>query len=109
MFLRDKGFIHLKTDNNELFEFTRKIIEANDLELVFEIEDLHAGNNKNELAEAFKKKYPGRALSGSFAEDILSIRTHYENMFINTGSNICFLSFRLEKNKVITDAGPKSK
>ncbi len=107
MFLSDKGFIHLKTDNEELFDFTRTIIEANDLELIFATSDLHSGNIKAELAQAFKKKFPDRVLAGSFAEDILSIKTHYENMFINAGSNINFLSFRLDKNRIIGDVAPK--
>ncbi len=103
MFLKDKGFVHLKTDNDELFDFTLKLVETNNLELVFATTDLHSGNNKTELAQAFRKKFPGPVLSGSFAEEILSIRTHYENLFIQSGSNINFLSFRLDKNKVVKD------
>jgi tRNA (guanine-N7-)-methyltransferase len=108
MFLRNNGFIHLKTDNRELFEFTRKIIEANSLEMVFSTTDLHSGNNKSELAEAFRNNFPGPLLSGSFSEDILSIKTHYENMFIKAGSKINFLSFRLQKDKIIKDATSKT-
>ncbi|HKK40898.1 MAG TPA: tRNA (guanosine(46)-N7)-methyltransferase TrmB [Bacteroidales bacterium] len=109
MFLKDKGFVHLKTDSDELFRFTLNLVEANNLELVFSTTDLHSGNNKAELAEAFRKNFAGPVLSGSFAGEILSIRTHYENMFIRSGSNINFLSFRLDKNKVIKDATPKTR
>ena len=108
MFLKNNGFIHLKTDNSELFEFTRKIIEANGLRLVFATTDLHSDNTRSELAEAFRNNSKGPVLSDSFADDILSIRTHYEDMFIKNGSKINFLSFRLEKNKIIQYAASKN-
>jgi tRNA (guanine-N7-)-methyltransferase len=82
-FLRDNGIIHLKTDNKELYNYTKKVVKHNGLEIVASINDLY---------------------SGLFNNDILSIRTHYEQIFLNHGIKICYLSFRLMKNKVITDA-----
>ncbi|MDQ1296720.1 MAG: hypothetical protein QG611_699, partial [Bacteroidota bacterium] len=35
--------------------------------------------------------------------DILSIRTHYEKLFLKEKMKISYLSFRLEKDKVIKD------
>jgi hypothetical protein len=41
-------------------------------------------------------------------DDILSIRTHYENLFLKEGSKIHYLSFRLEKNRIISDDTKKT-
>jgi hypothetical protein len=43
------------------------------------------------------------------SDEILSIRTHYETLFINDGFKINYLSFRLEKEKLINDASEKTK
>lgn len=78
--LNDKGIIHLKTDNNELHRYTRKTTENNRLEILISTEDLYS------------EKLP---------DDILSIRTHYEKIFLATGLKITYLSFRLDKNMII--------
>lgn len=78
--LKDKGIIHLKTDNAELHEYTKKVVASNSLDTVFCTTDLYSGN------------LPG---------DILSIRTHYEEIFLKTGLRITYLAFRLDANKII--------
>jgi tRNA (guanine-N7-)-methyltransferase len=83
-FLKDNGIIHLKTDNSNLFNYTHGIIKHNHLEIITSTEDLHGSN---------------------FENDILSIRTHYENLFLRKGIRINYLSFRLDKNSKIEDAG----
>ena len=85
-FLIDKGIINLKTDNEELFKYTRSLAEMNKLPLIRANSDLHGEN------------YP---------DDILSIRTHYENIYIQEGKKIHFLSFRLMKNTIIEDGFSK--
>jgi tRNA (guanine-N7-)-methyltransferase len=82
-FLKDQGIIHLKTDNKDLFNYTNKVIKNNDLEVVAVSNDLYSGEIKN---------------------DILSIRTHYEKIFLKHEIKICYLAFRLGKNKNIVDA-----
>ncbi len=79
-FLRDSGVINLKTDNTELYNYTKSIAERNCLDIIASTTDLHSEFEGN---------------------DILSIRTHYEEIFINEGLKICYLSFRLPKNKTI--------
>jgi tRNA (guanine-N7-)-methyltransferase len=81
-FLKDKGLIHLKTDNSELFEYTRKVISSNNLEAVTITDNLY---------------------SEDLPDDILSIRTHYENIFLREGLKINYLAFRLDKEKLISD------
>jgi tRNA (guanine-N7-)-methyltransferase len=87
-FLKNKGIIHLKTDNAELYKYTRALAESNNLEILFDTSDLYSEKE---------------------TDNILSIRTHYENIFLNEGLKIKYLSFRLEKNKIIEDVPPKPK
>jgi tRNA (guanine-N7-)-methyltransferase len=87
-FLKDNGIIHLKTDNSELFYYTKNIAECNALQIIAETNDLYSEKPEN---------------------DIVSIRTHYEDLFLKDGLKIHYLSFRLEKNKLIEDASKKSK
>jgi tRNA (guanine-N7-)-methyltransferase len=87
LFLKDKGLIHLKTDNTELYAFTKKVLSFNNLETIFTTTDLYSE----------KTDY------------ILSIRTHYEKLFLNEGLKINYISFRLNKEKIIKDASAKAK
>jgi len=87
-FLKNDGVIHLKTDNTELYNFTKSVVSYNNLEMVFDSNDLY---------------------SASLPDDILSIRTHYENMFLKDGLKINYLSFRLDKEKFIEYASRKEK
>ena len=87
-FLKNNGLIHLKTDNIELFNYTKAVVNNNDLEIIFATNDLYSEN---------------------LSDDILSIRTHYEKLFLTRGLNINYLSFRLDKEKLIEDASRKTK
>lgn len=88
MFVKDKGLIHLKTDNEELYSYSKKVALHNNLKLVDHTDDLYA------------TKIPG---------DILSIQTHYEKIFLGDGIKICYLSFRLDKEKILEDDSFKTK
>lgn len=81
-FLRNNGIIHLKTDDKDLYNYTKGIVGKNRLEIISDANDLYA----------YKP-----------ADDILFITTHYENIFLKEGRKICYLSFRLDKNRVIED------
>jgi tRNA (guanine-N7-)-methyltransferase len=87
MFLKDKGLIHLKTDNTELFNFTKGMVDYNNLQTVISTNDLYSDKIDN----------------------IHSIRTHYEKIFLDAGLKINFLSFRLDKEKIILNVPPKTK
>jgi tRNA (guanine-N7-)-methyltransferase len=87
-FLKNNGIIHLKTDNSELFYYTKNIAEFNALQIIAETNDLYAEKPENE---------------------IVSIRTHYEDLFLKDGLKIHYLSFRLEKNKLVEDVSKKIK
>jgi tRNA (guanine-N7-)-methyltransferase len=87
LFLKDKGLIHLKTDNKELYDFTCKVLSHNNIETIISTNDLYTEKIDN----------------------ILSIRTHYEKIFLDAGLKINYLSFRLDKEKIIENAPAKAK
>jgi tRNA (guanine-N7-)-methyltransferase len=76
--LKPGGIIHLKTDNRPFYDYTLDVIEKLNLELIF------ATSNLYENSHQFH-----------FPEGLLSIRTFYENMFMQKGFPICYCQFRL--------------
>jgi len=87
IFLKDKALIHLKTDNKELYEFTMRTLAYNNIETIYSTTNLYSGQNSN----------------------ILSIKTHYEKIFLAAGMKITYLSFRLEKNMNVENATVNAK
>lgn len=81
-FLKNNGIIHLKTDNSDLYNYTKCLAERNNLQIIFATNDLY---------------------SDKAGDDILSIRTHYENLFLKEKMKINYLSFRIEKDNIIKD------
>lgn len=86
-FLKDNGLIHLKTDNTELYEFTRKVLMLNHIEPVLSTKDLYSEHDN----------------------PILSIKTHYEKIFLAAGMKINYLSFRMKKDKSLENDPGKTK
>ncbi len=82
-FIKNNGIINLKTDSTELFFYTRSLADLNELPVIREIQDLYSPVNQ--------------------IDDILTIKTHYENMFLREGRKIHFLSFSLPKNRILED------
>ncbi|MCU0407892.1 MAG: tRNA (guanosine(46)-N7)-methyltransferase TrmB [Bacteroidales bacterium] len=85
--LNDKGLIHLKTDNEELHRYSLHVAEFNSCEITTALADISE---------------PG-AVDNPVLEELLSIRTHYENIWLAKGMKITYLCFRLEKDKTIQD------
>lgn len=100
-FLKDKGIICLKTDNRELFDYTKRIVLANNLRTIFETRDLHSEAG----LEVKDNSSPGS--NNEFLHEnarVLSIKTHYEHMFIQKELDIHVLAFILEKDIEISNA-----
>ena len=75
-FLVPDGLVHLKTDSNFMFTYTRYIVEKNHFPVEFCTEDLyHAG----------------------WVDDILGIQTYYEQQWLDRGLNIRYIKFRLKR------------
>ncbi len=80
--LINNGVIHLKTDSKLLHFYTAKLLEFNKIIPNISTDNLyHSGIN----------------------DDILSVRTHYEKIFMEKGKNITYLNFNLDKNVVIEE------
>ena len=77
-FLVDGGIIHLKTDSNFLFTYTKYMVAENHLPLDFSADDLY-------------HETPA-VLQGS---PILAIQTYYEHMWMERGLNIRYMRFHL--------------
>ena len=79
-FLKDEGVVRLKTDNRELYDYTKDIVVYNDLQILSATTDLYKDFADNE---------------------ILGIMTHYEKLFTQKGLSINYLEFKLKKDKEI--------
>lgn len=81
-FLTDRGLVHLKTDSNFMFTYTKYMIEHNHLPVEVMTEDLyHSG----------------------MADEILSIRTYYEQQWLDRGLDIKYIRFRLPHEGTLTE------
>jgi len=103
-FLKDRGIIHLKTDNRELFDYTLRLASENSPEILFSTTDMDTMSMEKVIVPG--DLYPEPDDTGQKArisEGILLIKTHYESMFRDKGLKINYLAFRLEKDKVISN------
>lgn len=73
-FLIPDGLVHLKTDSNFMFTYTKYMIETNHLPVDFMTDDLYHSR---------------------MDDDILSIRTYYEQQWLDRGLNIKYIKFHL--------------
>jgi tRNA (guanine-N7-)-methyltransferase len=87
-FLKDCGVIHLKTDNLDLYKDTLDLVKNNGLDIITSTEDL----------------YSDGMITG-VDNELLSIKTHYENQFLEKGMKIRYLSFRLNRSINTSNAG----
>ena len=72
--IKPKGIIHLKTDNAGLFEYTTDVLNERNHVILFLTRNLHKSNN---------------------IDDVLAIRTYYENIYLKKEIPICYLNFTL--------------
>ena len=86
-FLVDGGIVHLKTDSELLFDYTLSLAKQNEIEIVDMSSDLY---KRSELVDP-----------------VLEIKTYYEQKFLDAGSNINYLKFRLKKSTTINEIPEK--
>ena len=73
-FLKPGGLIHVKTDSQFLFTYTKYMLEENNIQPEFITEDLyHSG----------------------LEDEILGIKTYYEQQWLDRGLNIKYIKFHL--------------
>lgn len=71
------GKIHLKTDSNFLFTYTRELVNLNGFPVVLSTENLYDSN---------------------IQDSILNIKTYYEQQWLGRGLTIKYIQFLLDKN-----------
>ena len=81
-FLKPDGIIHVKTDSNFRFTYTRYMIEENKLPVLFITEDLYHSN---------------------LVDDILGIKTYYEQQWLDRGLSIKYIKFALPQDGVLKE------
>ncbi len=86
LFLKSGGVVHLKTDSIKLHEYTLSLITANRLEMLEATIDLYGSETINEM---------------------LSIRTYYEQHFLDQGKSISYLKFRIDSTSEIKEPDGK--
>jgi tRNA (guanine-N7-)-methyltransferase len=74
--LKEDGIIHLKTDSNFLYTYTKAMVEENQLEVLFDTDDLY---------------------HSAIESEVLSIQTFYEKQWLGRGLNIKYLRFTCPK------------
>ena len=70
--MQPEGIIHLKTDSQSLFEYTCEVVKSRNLPVLACTDDLY---------------------QSGCADDILSVQTYYEKMFMDKGFSIKYLKF----------------
>lgn len=73
--LSENGIVHLKTDSEPFYEYTREVIKENKLQELDATNDLYADPSKRE-------------------EELTNIKTYYEKKFSDLGFKICYLKFK---------------
>lgn len=80
--LTDNGSVNLKTDSRFLYRYTCEVAQQNNLEIEFQTADLY-----NE----------------PWIDDVLQIKTYYEQLHIDDGNTIHYLKFKLPQNKQLVE------
>ncbi len=80
--LSKEGIIHLKTDSNFMYTYTAEMVKANRYPVLFSTDDLyHSGST----------------------DAILSIKTYYEQQWLERGLNIKYIKFVCEERKELKE------
>ncbi len=75
-FLKPSGIIHLKTDNEILYNYTCRLCQFNKLDVKYQTNDLYHSDVDDEA--------------------LLSIKTHYEALFTAKGLSIKYICFTID-------------
>jgi tRNA (guanine-N7-)-methyltransferase len=81
-FLKQNGIIHLKTDSKELHDYTKALVELNKLETEICTDNLY---------------------NSAIVDHVLSIRTYYEQKFLEKGKPITYIKFKLDIHKTLEE------
>jgi tRNA (guanine-N7-)-methyltransferase len=82
-FLQPGGIVHLKTDNQVLFDYTLALAKFNKFEIEYSSEDLY---------------------QSGYADEILEIKTFYEQQYLSQGIPIKYIKFHLGASTEIIES-----
>lgn len=82
--LKDNGIVHLKTDSPFLYTYTAQLVKINNLPVEVNTSDLYASGSE-------------------LVDDILGIKTYYEQQWLSRGLTIKYLKFHLPHDAVLTE------
>lgn len=80
--LAGDGIIHLKTDSNFMYTYTFEMVKANHYPVLFSNDDLYHSD---------------------LVDDILSIKTYYEQQWLDRGLNIKYIKFVCEERNELVE------
>ena len=128
-FLAPGGIVHLKTDSRFLYEYTRSVIRANDLEVLAFGTDIYKDGVRQGMGSPtcchprpHKREGPvsdGRGREATVGDSIpcrtpgwdldavFEVQTFYESMFLKMGLPITYLAFRLDRKEQGAFARPE--
>ena len=81
-FLKKDGIVHLKTDNFPLYDYTKKLLEYNNLPILIGTHDLY---------------------NSEFANEVFGIKTFYESGFLEKGMKITYLKFKIHSENPLLE------
>lgn len=76
-FMVPSGIVNLKTDSKPFYDYTLEVINEQKLHVLCQTDDLYAS---------------------PYADEVLSIKTTYEKIWLKGGSKICYLRYRVNPN-----------
>ncbi len=88
-FLKPYGKVRLKSDSTFFYEFTKEIISEKNLEILFDCDDIYT-------------KYIPQNPNSQLAKE-LSLKTFYENMWLESGKTIKYIEYNLANLKIEKD------
>lgn len=88
--LKTGGTLHLKTDSDELYEFTKT-------ESVPQFNQGHSALEWQPRFDTDRLYEQGIAALDPIMQRVMNIRTHYEQMWLAQGKTIKYLSYQLQK------------
>ena len=111
-FLVDGGIIHLKTDSNFLFTYTTYMVEKNHLPIIVRTEDLYGisrnvecgmRNENSSIADNSLQCNLNPHSTFHIPQELLSIQTYYESMWIARGLNIKYMKWQLPRTGTLEE------
>lgn len=76
--LQPNGIVHLKTDSDALYEYTKELLQSQAIKIIADTSDLY---------------------QDEILDDLLRIQTTYEKKYLSLGKNINYLKFSFDESR----------